>query len=223
MIDRERSDLDLDGIEDPIELLGRDRARRIGIVLVVIGLLGLLIFGPLAIGTGLAQESESNGESDVEQDAVEDPDVVTEQLDSNVRVGAYSYDADREIFSAELIHIGDSTARITATELVSESGAGSFGVQQLELSPGDEVTVEVSVEDNPGSNPGIMIVSQESLQEGSGVYLVEEGSISIFSGEATWGLVRTGVLGGVTGVLGLLLGLSWFVISSRDNDYEVIT
>lgn len=196
--------------------------RRIGILLIVLGLIGMLLSGGVLISGAVAQETESGSESGVEESPTEEPDdqVATEQLDDNVRVGDYDYDSEEEIFRAELIHVGDSTARITATELVSETGSGSFGVQQIALDPGEEVTVEVSVRDRAGSNPGIMIVSQESLSEGSGVYLVEEGSLSLFSGDATWGLVRTGALGGTFGAIGLLLGLSWFVISSRDNEYE---
>jgi len=221
MIDLDRETVER--IEDPVELIGRDRATRLGILLVVIGLTGLLIFGGAAVGLGSAQESANGSQSGAVEETPSEPDVATERLDSNVRVGEYSYDAEREIFSAELIHVGDSTAKITATELVSESGSGSFGVQQLRLSPGEEVTVEVSVEDTSGSNPGIMIVSQESLNNGSGVYLIEEGDFSLFSGDASWSFVRVGALGGATGVIGLLLGLSWMIISSRDSEWEVIT
>jgi hypothetical protein len=219
-------DLDLDRgeVEDPIELIGRERATRLGILLVALGLTGLLIFGGgIAVGLGSAQESANGSQSDAVEETPDDPDVATERLDSNVRVGEYGYDADREIFHAELIHTGSETSRITATELVSESGAGSFGVQQLELRPGETVTVEVSVEERSGSNPGIMIVSQESLSNGSGVYLIEEGDFSLFSGDASWSFVRVGAIGGATGVIGLLLGLSWMIISSRDSEWEVIT
>lgn len=217
----ERSDLDLDR-PDPIELLGRDRAIRIGILLLVLGLSGLLVFGGALAGIApaAAQESES-GSSEDPSGSEGNVSTATQQLDQQVRVGEYSYDAEREIFTIELQHTAPEgeIARITATELVSESGAGSFGVRQLRLSPGETVEIEVSVKDKSGSNPGVMIVSQRSLQEGSGVYLIEESSLGIFTGDATWSLVRVSAVGAIGGLLALLLGMSWLVISSKDSDY----
>lgn len=143
-------------------------------------------------------------------------------VDDEVKVLDYSYDEDREMFAVSLENEGEATRQVTITEVIQarDEASGSMGVQMISLSPGER-TVEVPVKKTDGS-AAVMIVTQQSLERGEGTFLrVGDDLPSIFSGEATWGYVRIGGLGGAGGTIVLALLLGWHRVADSTDSVEV--
>lgn len=170
-----------------------------------ITLLMLMLFGMIWIFTGdvAALEDGENGNQTT----------VVAQVDDDIRVTEYAYDDDEEIFLVALENTGDSVVRVTLTEVVSSdrSGAGSFGIETVRLSGGEEVVVEVDVERVDGA-AGVMITTQASIEAGSGTFLQDRETLDLFDGHATWNDVRVAsISGGIAGVFWMILGAWSFV------------
>lgn len=216
---RSRADVDLIA-----ERLDVDR-ERLGRILIALGVIGLAISGSLlATGGALAQETPANATAtDSASGAEEESDRFTDTLDNQLRVGEYEYFSEEEMMRIELIHTQPEgeVSRITATEIVNEGDSGRFGVATARILPGETVEIEIDVRDRAASDPGVMIVSERSIERGSGVFVFADQGSSLFDGPATWDLVRISGFGALLGAIATLLATAWFVISNTNTDYEV--
>jgi hypothetical protein len=190
---------------------------------VLVGLVLAAAFLPTAAGVAAAQQG---GQQTATPAPAPSNETVVAQVDSQVRVTDYGYNDDKEVFRVELQHTDDagSTATVTITEMVrGDSSSGTFGIERIQLSPGETVTVEVDAERYRGV-VGVMIVTETSLENGEGVFLKDEdGYMQIFEGEATWGYVRLAAAGAVIGVVALALGIGWHRVADDSDNVEVRT
>jgi hypothetical protein len=215
---RSRADVDLIATRLDVD---RERLARI---LIAFGVIGLVISGSLlAMGGALAQETPANATATDSASGAEESDRFTDTLDNQLRVGTYEYFSEEEMMRIELIHTQPEgeVSRITATEIVNEGDSGRFGVATARILPGETVEIEIDVRDRAASDPGVMIVSQRSIERGSGVFVFADQGSSLFDGPATWDLVRISGFGALLGAIATLLGTAWFVISNTNTDYEV--
>jgi len=190
---------------------------RIAVAVVVAALLAV------AGASGVAVAQEQPDTTTTAEANSSESDVVAE-VDGQVRVAAYEYDSDREVMSVTVEHVDEagSTASLTFTEVIDsrDGSSGSFGVEQLRLRPGETATVHVNAKQVDGT-AAVMIVSQESLSEGRGVF-VKEGKIpsSLFDGRPTWGDVRAAAFFGIVMSIFALLIASWYQIASKETGYQ---
>lgn len=189
------------------------RLHVLTIVVVFLTVMALGIGGVAAIGA--AQEDADTGEGGLEEEPEPEETTVVAQVDENVRVLGYRYDAEREVFAVELENTGGSSTQVTVTEAISSSssGAGTFGIEQIRLRGGDTVTVEVSAAMARGS-VGVMITTPASMNAGQGTYLQETSSLGLFEGGATWADVRMGVITGIVATMLVIVLAAWAYLSS---------
>jgi archaellum component FlaF (FlaF/FlaG flagellin family) len=210
------ADLDLD-LEQRLEVSDRT-AVRLGIVLILIGLAGLVVFGGIAAGPVSAQEESENA-------TVDEPQRVVAQVDSSVRVTDYGYNESAETFSIRVENTDDERpSAVTMTEVISDRGqsSGTFGVEQFQLAPGEEIEVEIRAALTSGS-AAVMIVTQESLDDGEGSFVrYEADRIDVLTGEPTVDHIQTAGVGGAAGVVLLLLLLAWHKIGDDDDSIEEV-
>jgi hypothetical protein len=118
---------------------------------------------------------------------------------------------------------GSTRSQVTISEVISSrtaQGSGSFGVEQVSLEPGEEIAVSVSAQRVDGT-AAVMIVSQRSLRRGSGTFVSDSDSVSLFTGPATWGYVRLSSIAAATGAVIVVLLGSWHIIADRADRAEV--
>lgn len=190
------------------------RSRAVLVVLVVAMLVSMMVVPIAAIG----QETNESAESDEEGN--ETTSVVAD-IDDDVRVLNYSYSDSQGVFSVTLENRGDRSSSVTLTELVDTSrddNSGSFGVEVVRISPGETVEVSVDVQRDNSGVAGLMLVTQKSLESGSGVFLKDGDSGGLIEGAATWDDVRTGVGVAIAGSIGVILLVSWFVVRRQQRD-----
>lgn len=188
--------------------------KRLAILALVALLLG-------SVAAPVAAQAQANETATTTEAPANESDAVV-YVDDVVKVTDYSYDAEREMFRVVLENEGDTTRQVTITEVIQarDEASGSMGVQMLSLSPGER-TVEVPVTKTDGS-AAVMIVTRQSLERGEGTFLrVGDDLPSIFSGDATWGYVRLGGLGGAGGVIILAILLGWHRVADSNDSVEV--
>lgn len=152
----------------------------------------------------------------------EDTEVVA-QVDSSIRVLDYGFRDKAEVFVVELENTGERDVDVTLTEAISRKAAGSgrFGVEMVTVDEGETLTVRVDMQTN-ARNPGVMIVTSESIEQGHGTFLSVKDGISILRGEATWADVRAGTAFGVFIALFVVLIAAWHVVASRQTDVKEV-
>ena len=193
-----------------------------------IGLLSIFILLLVATGSVAALAGGAGGSSGspttapaANQSGDQTNEVVTE-VDSNLRVTNYSYNEDEEIMTVVLENQGGGSSAVTITELISSSsGGGSFGVEQLTVSSGETVAVDVNVRMRSGE-AGVMITTQQSLANGEGAFVKVDESISLITGAATWTDVRVGSIVGVGATILVTLLISWRRVRQRDQTYQQV-
>lgn len=199
--------------------------RRVGL-----GSMALLILALLAVITATAAPAVAQ-ETTANTTAVEggssgggDGTTVVAQVDSDVRVLDYSYSESSEVMSVEIENTGPTATSVTLTEAISadQSGAGTFGIEVVSVDDGETVTVEVSVADE-GGTAGVMITTDESIEQGTGTYLqVDTGGGSILQGSASWSDVRAGVFFTLVFCLSVVVIAGWHVVASRHETVQEV-
>lgn len=190
----------------------RDRGRR-----VLLAVLVMLALAAPAAGVVSAQEAT---ETATGTEAEEDSKIVA-QVDSKVRVTDYWYNATAESFSVRFENTGDVGSEITVTEAIGRGqGSRSFGIERIQLYPGESAVVTVSARRVEGS-AGVMITTEESVSNGEGTYLEEESGMDLF-GSATWADVRAGVLFAVAVMVALIVIGAWYLVSQRHEDVQEV-
>lgn len=167
-----------------------------------------------------ASRSSSDPQPQPRREATpEPPNEVVAEVDEDVRVTDYGYDDGNATFWVALSHVGSRSSRVTITEAITgdESGAGTFGIEQVRVRPDEQLVVHVSID--PNADPkGVMITTSKSINKGQGTYLQLDSGGSLFDFAASWGIVRVAWLFGVTASFGALFGGAWWLVSSRHED-----
>lgn len=191
--------------------------RRVALALAVLTLLGAV-----AVGGAVAQADDRADQRGA--DGAENTTSVVAQVDDDVRVLSYSYDGETATFAVELENTGGRSTHVTLTEIVDpdSDGSGGFGVQQPRLRPGETVVVEVDADRRRGT-AGVMLTTPASLDRGSGVYLADTTSISIFEGGATWADVRAAVLATLGAALAIVVLGAWDVVARKSRDVKEVS
>jgi len=159
-----------------------------------------------------ATESNASGEGSTE---------VVRQVDEDVRVLSYRYDAEAETFFVTLENTGDYSSRVTITEVLTQDraqGDGSFGISVLNVAPGETVTAKVSVK-RVGLD-AVMILTEKSIESGQGTFLAADSGGPLFQGDATWGDVRAGVFAAMIAVGSILFLGGWQYVATKNTDVE---
>lgn len=192
----------------------RDRSRS-----VVVAVAALLVLLVGATGPALAQ---ANATSTPTTDS--ETETVVAQVDEDIRVTDYEYRENSSVFAVTLQNVGRSTSGVTITEAIQsdETGAGRFGIEQVNIHADETLTVEVSVNPEPDTH-GVMITTRKSVANGEGTYLqVREDGASLFSGSPTWNTVRFVYLVGAGAILiALVVGVWWLVSARHDGAQEI--
>lgn len=191
----------------------------------LIALLSVLLIGGLAVaGVATADEVDADEPEENESDVTG----VVAQLDDDLRVVDYSYSDSAERMTIEIEHTAESDrrAQVTATELVSQrdGDSGTFGVDTARVSPGETIEMRLSVQRIDGT-AGVLIISDQSIEEGTGVFVRDEDetAASTFDGTPTWNDVRSGVGFGITISLFVVLLAAWHVIREGErSDIEEV-
>lgn len=180
----------------------------------IVGLVALSLF----VGVGVAQETNTTTMTTASD---ETSDLVA-QVDEDVRVESYSYDEDNETFSIVFSSVGDESADVTVTEVISQrdGSSGTFGVEQFSIRPGETVEITIDAELTRG-DAAVMIVTQKSLDNGEGTFLQYDSGSAWLTGAATWDLIRLSALGGILGVVILVIILTWHKIADSNDAIEV--
>lgn len=168
---------------------------------------------------GDATATPAQGSAEVDENATS----VVAEVDSQIRVTDYNYWDEKGTFYVDLEHrdpVG-SRVQLTITEVIGSRAAGensgSFGVAQVTLNPGEKITAEVDATRTDGT-AAVMIVSQESLDNGTGTFLADNaGGPNMFSEDPGWGLVRLGAIGGAVGVVITALLVAWHHVADNSN------
>lgn len=203
---------------EPIEIIGRRRAVRLGIVLLVIGALGLIVFGSLAVGVDAQTEANATAPSEATSDA---PEGVVAQVDENLRINDYYLYEENSTFVVVLENVGDRQSRVTVTEMIqADSSAGTFGIQELRVSEGETIAVQVDVT-IVRTGAGVMVTTQRSIAEGSGEFVRVDSSPDFFDRAAAWMDVRAGIAAALGSIPIVALGV-WQAVARRRIDIEPI-
>lgn len=191
--------------------------RQFVIALAIVGIV-LLSIGVVVDGVA-ADETSANDDDDENETASS----VVAQLDDDIRVVDYHYSDATEEMTIELEHTAESDrrAQITATEVVThrEGSAGTFGVDTARMQPEETIELRLDVERVDGI-AAVMIVSDESIEEGTGVFVrdEEDTATSVLDGPATWNLIRLAGLSGALGAGMITVGIGWHRISKRRGE-----
>lgn len=171
-----------------------------------------------ATETTTANESAESAPSGAQNDSSGE---VVREVDSTVRVTGYGYNASSETFRLEFENTGDRSKRVTITEALTgdSAGEGRFGVEVVTVRPGRTLTVHVAL--HTGSEtPGVMIVTDESVEQGHGTYLTveDEDDGGLFDGVPTWWDVWAGI-GASIGFMAVVSVVGvWRVVARESND-----
>lgn len=193
-------------------------------VLQVVGVIVLLAVITAGAAPVDAQQSTANTTAVSGPSNGGEGTTVVAQVDGDVRVLDYSYSESREVMSVEIENTGSTSSTVTITEAISadQTGAGTFGIEVVEVDDGETVTVEVSVASTGGS-AGVMITTETSVEQGTGTYLqVDLGGASLFDGSAGWGEVRAGVFSTLLFCLGVVVLAGWHVVASRHETVQEV-
>lgn len=185
-----------------------------------------LFFGAVAVtalvGPVGAQESTTTAaENETADDEARD---VVEQVDSNVVVTGYSYNATTETFYVTLENRGDSDVDVTLTEIIDREaeGARRFGITVVEVEDGETVRASVDAQRVDGA-AGVMVLTPEAIETGSGVYLQERQTTDnrLIKGDPKGSHVRSSVIFTGWGTLfWILLGAWQYVATANSEEVE---
>jgi hypothetical protein len=173
------------------------------------------------VGPVGAQESTTTAANETADDEARD---VVEQVDSNVVVTDYSYNATTKTFYVTLENRGDSDVDVTLTEIIDRDaeGARRFGITVVEVEDGETVRASVDAQRVDGA-AGVMVLTPEAIETGSGVYLQESQQTDhrLIKGDPQGSHVRSGIAftGGGTIIL-VILGAWQYVATANSEEVE---
>jgi len=192
-----------------------------------LGVIALIVVSVAAVvAVPAVAQSDSAGNSSAVTNGGENATTVVAQVDDRLRVTDYSYSEESELFSVTLENTADrygSTVTVTEAIEAEGSGAGTFGIERVDLSPGETITVEVSV--SADGLRGVMITSERSIENGQGTYLSAEsdGGGELIKGGATGADVRSsGVFALIGSCLFALFG-AWLYVSVRNEEVREVS
>lgn len=191
-------------------VIDRRRLVLVGLVLVVAGL--ALATAGTSVAAAQAEENATATEEEEEERTVE------AEVDSRLRVLDFEYNATAETFVVRFENVGERRAStVTVTEAIGRGGGSkTFGIERFKVRPGETVSVSVSARRVEGA-AGVMITTEESIDNGEGTYLEEDRSTNWF-GEATWSDVRAGILFTAVPLTGSVVVGAWHYLARRDED-----
>lgn len=193
------------------------RALRLGV-----GVLALVLIVSSVAAPVVAQENQTTTTTTDSDNSTN----IVQQVDEFVVITDYSYQEEDEVMVISLKNRGTYRAQATLTEIIKaqDSGGGTFGLEQVSIPPKSEVTVEVSARRWDSGMAGVMVTTARSAEAGTGAFVtdVEETTFSIFTGEATWGDVRSGVFFAGFFSLAFVFVGSWHHYSQKKTDVEEV-
>lgn len=186
----------------------------------------------LAVGVGaaVAQEAPDNStDSNTPQGESEETEVVA-HVDEDLRVLSYHYNASTSEFVIEFENTRNRGSKsVTVTEAVSRSsksgGASTFGIRVIDVEADSTTTLRMTLQ-GASDDPGVMITTPASIEQGSGVDLWAEkpntGGGGLIRGPASWTDVQlTAAIAGAITLLVILLGV-WQKVSEEAHGAEEV-
>lgn len=155
-------------------------------------------------------ELEESSESETE-DVGEEEEKTTYliEIDHSTRVVDAEWDDGTVTFTVET----DRPRVLTITDASVEI-VGAVDIKQEQVTvPSGTSTIQFTVE-NP-KDPAVTVATPDGL-----IGLGEQSSSYLFSGPATWDLVRTSGLAGALAGVGSVLAIAWIRVSSKDDEHE---
>lgn len=201
--------------------------RRLALALCVF----VLVVGSMGVGAAQTDGTiDVDNASDLPGELIEDsdseddgPESVLAQIDEDVRVTSARYDATNETFFVTVVNKGDRRARLRMTEMVdvTQDRQEPIGIRKLSMRGGEEVVVEIDARMTSGS-AGIMVYTEQSVEQGRAEPIQYHSGWSLVDGPATWSDVTVGVAVALAmGVVGLLLGV-WEIVARKNRDVTKI-
>lgn len=198
------------------------RVARVGLVFVAIACV-------LSVAAGAAVAQEENETTTPTPEGESENEVVA-QVDSDLTVVSYHYNRSTAEFVITLENdMPRGEKPVTIAEAVSrssdEGGSSSFGIRVVDVEGGERATVRMKLLGD-ADDPGVMITTPESINNGRGTQLWAEkqntGGGGIIRGPATWPDVgMTALMGGGIAFLGFGLG-AWQKVSDEAHGAEEV-
>lgn len=207
--------------------------RRAIAVTVAVLLLATAV-APIALGATVS--AQEGGETSSSENATQTPEsssdgaeggetTVVRDVDDSIRVTAYRYDEANQTMLVTLQNRGDVRSTVTLTEAIEAGGDGgssTFGIERVRVGGGERVQVAVDVRRNSNGEAGVMITTQQSIQQGQGTVLwdVDRSGVSLLDGEPAWGTVWFGIVAGLV-LVGLIMILAaWQFVATKHDDVD---
>lgn len=190
-------------------------------VLLVVSLALSSVGGVAAAQAGNAPAASTSTPANASAGSSSTSSTIVAEVDSQIRVTDYGYNASAGVFSVRFENVGSSYSEVTVTEAISRgSGSRSFGIEQVRIQAGETVTVEVSARRVEGA-AGVMITTQESIDNGEGTYLEEQTGGAWF-GSASWPKVQMSALSAGGSIVVAAIIAAWYVVANRFEDVEEV-
>lgn len=187
--------------------------------LLLAGLLAVLLAAPGAVGPTVAQDT-TTAENATDGDETRD---VVAQVDDSVVVTSYRYNASSETFYVTLENRGGSATDVTITEIINRDEAGDrrFGVEVVSVDGGETVEAAVSASRVDGA-AGVMVLTSEAVETGSGVYLQESSQTDnrLIKGDPDGSHVRSAAASTGLGTAVLMFLGAWQYVATRNRDVQ---
>lgn len=214
------------------------RVAQAGRVLAAVAVVAVVVLagaaGPTAaVDDGRPQATEANnstatggGEQAASGAQNDSSSEVVAQVDEQIRVQDYRFNNSSSEFVVVLENTGKTPTDVTLTEAIDPEGGGaaSFGVEVVTVDAGETVTVRVDIHGET-MEPGVMIVTPASVNQGTGTYLeveLEESGGGLLKGGATWGDVWAGILFAIAASCVVTALGVWYVVARESNEIEEV-
>lgn len=200
--------------------------KRAALILSIVVMLAAI--APVA-GVAVAIQEDNTptpetADEEQEKQTEQEENTVVEEVDEDIRVTDYGFEEGNGTgtFWVDLEHVGDTDDRslVTITEVISADAgsSGTFGIEQVRVRPDETLRVEIDVSPD-GNQHGVMITTSKSINNGEGSFLqVVEDRRGIFSGAATWMIVRVAGGGALLGSIGGVLMGAWVLVANKQED-----
>ena len=146
---------------------------------------------------------------------------VVAEVDDQLRVSSYRYNASSETFVVSLENHGEEESSVTITEWMSEdaSATGRFGIELVTVPAGETITAKIDLRTGRDP-PAVMLVTSRSAEKGHGTFLEadETESGGLFSGVPTWTDVWVGVGVAILFMAVVVVLGVWYVVARESND-----
>jgi hypothetical protein len=193
------------------------RALLLGVVLLVAA-----VAGSAAVSSVAAQSETTTAANATDDD--NDSRQVVAQIDDNIVVTNYRYNASTETFYVTLQNRGDKDVSVTISETIDREKAGSqtVGIEVVEVGGGETVEASVDAQRVDGA-AGVLILTDAAVENGNVEYLQEsqETYHRLIKGDPNGGHVRSAA--GFTGfgtLLWVLLGAWQYVATANSEEVE---